>query len=271
MSVLVVVAVVFVDGSQTASAASNDTRVRSFEEVRASELVFERDPTNPGRGIFRVTTTEPMICAIVWGPDKRLGRFNNSLSMNGTGIVDHDVFLPDAQGGVKYHYIVQGTTADGTLYRSKRSSFVLPEARSVRSAREVDESPNLALGATVAEVSSEFSASFAASNAFDGDTSTEWSTRGDGNDGSIAVDLGVISEISGVEFVTRSMPDGSAITKTFTVSVDDGAPLERFRAGTLARPRRADIQATGRVIRFDVESSTGGNVGAIEIRVFAAS
>ena len=43
MSVLVVVAVVFVDVSQTASAASNDTPVRSFEEVRASKLVFERD------------------------------------------------------------------------------------------------------------------------------------------------------------------------------------------------------------------------------------
>ena len=50
--------------------------VRPFAEVQAGELVFENDATFPGRGIFRVTTTEAMICAIVWGESEALGRFH---------------------------------------------------------------------------------------------------------------------------------------------------------------------------------------------------
>ena len=42
-----------------------------------------------------------MICAIVWGEDDSFGRFNNSQSMNGTGIVDHDVVLPEVEPGVE--------------------------------------------------------------------------------------------------------------------------------------------------------------------------
>jgi hypothetical protein len=77
--------------------SSNGLRTaQPFEDVQATEFVFENDATFPGREIFRVVTTEPMICAIVWGETQSLGNFNNSLAMNGTGIVEHDVFLPGA-------------------------------------------------------------------------------------------------------------------------------------------------------------------------------
>jgi hypothetical protein len=36
----------------------------------------------------------------------------------------------------------------------------------------------------------------------------------------------------------------------------------------VADPRFSEVAGTGRVLRFDVERSTGGNVGAVEIRVF---
>jgi len=112
--------------------------------------VFEGDPTDPRRGILRVTTTEPMICAIVWGEDDSFGRFNNSLSMNGTGIEQHDVVLPDVEAGVEYRYVVQGTTADGTLYRSDVGSFRIDAA--APAATVVDRGENLALDASVVEV-----------------------------------------------------------------------------------------------------------------------
>ena len=104
------------------------TEVRPFSDVQAGDLVFENDPNFPGRGIFRLRTTEPMICAIVWGETEALGNFNNSLSMNGTGIVDHDVLLPGAEAGKTYFYRVQGSTADGTLYQSELATFTLPAA-----------------------------------------------------------------------------------------------------------------------------------------------
>lgn len=254
--------------SATVAVASVDQVVQPFADVQGSDIVFERDATDPSRGIFRVATTEPMICAIVWGEDDSFGRFNNSLAMNGTGIEQHDVVLPDVQGGVRYRYVVQGTTADGTLYRSDVGSF---ELDAIPVASTVDRGEDLALGATVVDVSSEFSADFASGNAIDGDTSTEWSTKGDGDDGFITLDLGSEQHVSAVEFVTRSMADGTARTEQFSVTMDDGDPLGPFPAGTVADPRPADVDATGRRLRFDVDRSTGGNVGAVEIRVFGTS
>jgi hypothetical protein len=243
--------------------------VRPFAEVQADDFVFEADPTDPGRGIFRVTTTEPMICAIVWGETEELGNFNNSLAMNGTGIVDHDVFLPGAVPGETYFFRVQGSTADGTLYASPMATFTIPGGDGDDTARaDVDRGPNLALDATVIDVSSEFNDSFAATNAIDDSGTSEWSSAGDGDDAFITIDLGSSQEITGVEYITRSMLDGTAIAETFTVTVDDGEPLGPFPAGTPADPGFAALDTSGQVLRFDVEASTGGNVGAVEVRVF---
>ena len=246
--------------------------VRPFSEVQDGEMTFEPDPNDPRRGIFRVTTSEPMICAIVWGEDESLGRFNNSLAMDGTGIEQHDVVLPGIEAGREYTFVVQGTTADGTLYRSEMSTFAIDVADSDAAMEpDVDVGENLALGATVAEVSSSFSDSFAAENAIDGDGSTEWSTMGDGDEGFITIDLGAAREVGAVEFITRSMADGSAITDTFVLSVAGQDPVGPFAAGTPADRRIEELAVSGRLFRFDIESSTGGNVGAIEIRIYAPS
>jgi hypothetical protein len=242
--------------------------VRSFDDVRASEMTFEADPLDPSRGIFKVTTTEPMICAIVWGPDSSFGRFNNSLAMNGSGIVQHDVSLPDIEQGTTYSYVVQGTTANGTLYRSDVGTFRI-NGNANPTTSVVAPGKNVATSARVTAVSSEFSAAFAATKAIDGDLSTEWATKGDGNKGSITIDLGAIVDIKGTEFVTRSMTDGSAITSTYTVSIDGGAARGPFPAGTGAMSRPASFDARGRVLQFDVADSSGGNVGAVEVRVFS--
>jgi hypothetical protein len=245
--------------------------VRPFSEVQNSDFAFEADPLDPTNGIFRVETTEPMICAIVWGETDELGRFNNSLAMNGTGITDHDVRLPDAEAGRTYHFVVQGTTADGTLYRSEPGTFTRPEgdAAPAREGPALDVGVNLALDAEVVETSSEFSETFAGRLAVDGDLTTEWSTAGDGDDAAITLDLGAAHEIAAVEFVTRAMADGSAVTSTFTVSVDGAAPLGPFPAASPVTSRLAPVDLTGRTLRFEVADSTGGNVGAAEIRVYA--
>lgn len=248
------------------TSSGGDVDVRPFSEVQDSEFTFEADPTNPARAVFRVTTTEPMICAIVWGETDDFGNFNNSLNMAGTGIVEHDVFLPGAEPGVEYRYIVQGTTADGTLYRSEPDTFVIsePEAQG----GSIDRGPNLAEGATVTDVSSEFNDAFAASNAVDGDLTTEWSTAGDGDDAEITLDLGESTDVTAVEFLTRSMTDGSAITETYTVSVDGGDEVGPFPAGNPANPSPAEVELAGTLFTFRVQTSTGGNTGAVEIGLY---
>ena len=259
--------VVACGSSDDSTASSGD--VRPFSEVQAGDFVFEADPTNLERGIFRVTTTEPMICAIVWGPTEALGNFNNSLAMNGTGIVEHDVFLPGAIPGEEYYFRVQGSTADGTLYSSETDTFTIPALAIEPPSTESAGGTNLALDATVVEVSSAFNASFAAENAIDDSGTTEWSSDGDGDDAFITLDLGGDQQISAVEFITRSMLDGTAVTETFTVTVDDTTTFGPFVAGTPVDPSPAEIDTSGRVLRFDVDTSTGGNVGAVEIRVLS--
>jgi hypothetical protein len=265
------------DGGE--GAAGGDA-VLPFEQVQASDMTFEADPSDPSRGIFRVTTSEPMICAIVWGTDDSYGRFNNSLAMDGTGIEQHDVLLPDVEPGTEYRFVVQGTTADGQLYRSEPGTFTIGGAGGAGDASDEaggdadePEGENVAAGADVVDVSSEFSDAFAAELAVDGDSDTEWATSDDGDDGSITLDLGSERQVTAIEFVTRSMADGSSITDTFTVTVldggDGGDPLGPFPAGTVADPRPSEVDVTGQVLRFDVETSTGGNVGAVEIRIYA--
>lgn len=248
------------------ASAHNGVDVRPFREVQDSDFRFEADPADPTRGIFHVKTTEPMICAIVWGEDSSFGRFNNSLAMNGTGIIDHDVLLSDVKPGVDYHYIVEGTTADGTLYRSPEAMFVITRAKAAATA--VPPGVNVATGAAVVDASSSFSSSFAPERAVDGDLGTEWSSRGDGNGAYLVVDVGTVVAVDAVEFVTRSMADGSAVTETFTVSADGGAPLGPFAAGTPAHRRWSKVDITGRVFRFEVATSTGGNVGAVELGLY---
>ena len=260
-------------GAQSDSGAV-ELEVRPFAEIQASDFVFEADPFDPNRGIFRVTTTEESICTIVWGETEDFGNFNNSLEMNGTGIIDHNVFLPGAEQGKEYFFRVQGFTSDGRIFASETGTFTIPVVEDSGDAagggaEMAVHGDNLALGATVVDVSSEFSDTWKAANAIDGDPSTEWATAGDGDEGFITIDLGSPQEVVGVEFITRSMANGTAITDEFTITVDDGETFGPFPAGNPADPRFAAVEFTGQVIRFDVANSTGGNVGAVEVNVFA--
>lgn len=257
-------------GGTVAADGEVDVEVRPFEEIQDSPMTFEADPLDPSRGIFRVTTTEAAICAIVWGETDALGRFNNSLAMDGTGIIQHDVALPDLEQGREYVYLLQGTTADGTLFRSELDTFTIPVTDAPAAEPEPDLGPNLAMDASIAEVSSEFGDAFAAANAIDGDLASEWSSREDGDDAFITLDLGTEVAVTGVAFLTRSMADGSAITETFTVTTDGGEVLGPFPAGNPAQARITEIDATATTLRFEVATSTGGNVGAVEIEVYGA-
>ncbi len=287
-----IVAMVAAACSSGDSDSAGETSVRPFADVQGSELVFELDPDVPGRAIFHVDTTIPMICSITWGPTEDLGNQNNSLTMDGTGIEEHDVVLPGAESGEQYFFTVQGADAEGKLYKSELMSVTIPETGSAVFSLGADtfttsddggpsaaDAPttthpraagdNLALDATFVDVSSEFSDDFAAEAAIDGDLATEWSTRDDGDEAFIELDLGAPHDIAGVEFVTRTMADDSATTSMFTVTVD-GETFGPFEAASVRTSRFAALDGVrGQMVRFDVDASTGGNTGAVEIRVIA--
>ncbi len=127
---------------------------------------------------------------------------------------------------------------------------------------------NLSLVATVVETSSEFNADFAGAKAIDGSLSTEWSSMGDGDDAYIVIDLGTAREITGIGFRTREMSDGTSITNSYTVSVDGGDSIGPFDAGIGLFV--SDLAADGQIVRIDMDTTTGGNTGAVEIEIYGS-
>jgi hypothetical protein len=231
--------------------------VVDLDAILAAPVAVDLDPSGTAATIS-VTTTIDAACAVVFGEDETLGRLATDRDMGGSAHREHHVVLGGLEPGTSYVYRLQGSGIDGRLYRSELDAFTTPEAST---SAPID----LAIGARVVDVSSEYSDAFAASNAVDGDPSTEWSSSGDGDDAFITLDLGRSVEVGAVAFRTRQMGDGSAITETFTVTVD-GTDLGPFPASEVV-----PLGLTAQVLRFDVESSSGGNTGAVAIEVFGTS
>jgi hypothetical protein len=238
-------------------------------EVLAAEQVFVEDPVvvPDASGTFatlRVSTDLDMACAIVFGRDDSLGDgIATDADMGGGAHTDHEAVMSGLLPDTEYFYRVQGSGADGSLYRSELMSFRTPRADAPSTPGE-----NVAVGADVVDVSSEFSDSFAAADAVDGELATEWSSAGDGDDASITIDLGRPVDVVGVALRSRSMSDGTSVVETFTVTVDGGATHGPFDAGTTAVVEEAEF--TGQVLRIDAEQTSGGNTGAAEIEVYEA-
>lgn len=242
-------------GASCQTGTEVDQEVFDFEEIAQAGPFIEADPS----GIFatlRVTTNIDAVCAVAFGETESLGGLATDQDMGAGGHADHEVILGGLQPDTEYHYRLQGVGVDGRLYRSELFTFRTPPAT------EALPGGNVAVEGEVVEVSSEFSEAFAAANAIDGNPATEWSSAGDGDDAYLVIDLGREVEVVAVGFHTRSMADGSATTETFTVTVDGADTFGPFPVG------RNEVAFTGRAIRFDVDTSTGGNTGATDIEVF---
>jgi hypothetical protein len=231
--------------------------IEEFSAIQASPITVTPDPS--GRSaVLEVETTIDAACSVVYGPDEAFGSIAVDSDMDGGAHADHHPVISGLLPDTEYLYRVQGTAADGTIYVSDVMSFRTPP-------EPVGGPPNFALEAIVTGVSSEFSDAVGAANAFDGDGTTEWSSKGDGDDAWVEIDLGAPRDIEEIVFHTRSMNDGSSVTETYTVTAD-GREVGEFAADT---PAPMDIEA--QVLRFDVLSSSGGNTGAVEIQVLGDS
>jgi len=249
IAILLVLGVVAVGNAQT---------LQPFSEIQSSEVTVTVDPS--GRAaVIEVDTTIDAACSVVYGTDESFGAIAVDDDMDGGSHADHHPTLGGLEPGTEYLYRLQGTATDGSMYVSEIMSFTTPLA--------IAGPPNLTLDATVIGVSSEWSEAFSAARAFDGDPTTEWSTRGDGDDAWVEIDLGSEQMIGEVIFRTRSMSDGSATTETYRVTAD-GIEYGPYPVDD-AQPELGNLGVTAQVLRFDVETSTGGNTGALEILVLA--
>jgi hypothetical protein len=262
-AVAMVVAAILVTALVASGDDGSDADVRPLEEIVASDIVFEPDPA--GRGIVvRLTTSIDVVCAVSFGPTPALGFVATDGDMAGGGHRDHNPLLPGLEPGTSYHYVLSGVGPDGVLYQSEPAEFTYEVEAS---ATPEAPAPNVAGNARIEDVSSEFSSAFAADHAIDGDLSTEWSSRSDGDDAFIVLAFDAPVQIGGVGFITREMSDGSAVTASILVVVE-GETFGPFPVGPGLSI--AEFEAVGQTVRIEVDSSTGGNTGAVEIEVYGS-
>jgi hypothetical protein len=241
--------------------SEDDTSVRAqaIEPILDGQIDVTADPSGTAATLV-VDTTIPVACSVIYGIDDSFGSIAVDNDMQGGAHEDHGPLLTGLTPDTEYQYILQGSDAAGTIYRSELKTFTTPLAA------EAGFGPNIATEGTVSDFSSEFSEEFAVANAIDGDLATEWSTDGDGNSAWLEIDLREPRQITGVAFRTRQMTDGTATTQTFTVTTDDGRTLGPYPAGTgVATLEEAP---TTRTVRVDADETTGGNTGATEIEIY---
>lgn len=251
-------------GIGLAACSSSDApvpvEVLSAEDVFVDAPDVTVDPAGTS-ATLSVTTDLEMACAVVFGQSEDLGEgIATDADMGGGAHTTHQAVMQDLEPDTLYYYRVQGSGSDGRLYQGELATFRTPAAGPSDAL-----GPNAALDAEVTGVSSEFSSSFAAANAVDGDSGTEWSTDGDGDDASLTLDLGQETDIVGFGYRSRSMSDGTAVVETYTVTVD-GTVLGPYPAGQGLAVSQAQVR--GRILTFDAVATSGGNTGAAEIEVY---
>lgn len=128
-------------------------------------------------------------------------------------------------------------------------------------------------GAQVVDVSSNFGdggndGQFGASNALDGDPTTEWSSEGDGDDAYVEVAFDQAYDLHTVTVQTRTM-GSSAEIEEFRLVAADGTELGTFELPGPNRVVPFEVDVTTDRLRFEVVSSSGGNTGLVDLGAYS--
>ena len=225
---------------------------------------------NPTHATLELTTTIPVACSIIYGPDRTYGQIAVDPDMAGAAIIDHRPIMGNLEPNTTYHYRLQGSDANGTLYVSELFTFATPGAPA--------QDLNLAAleqGAIVLDVSSNWAngshdSSFGANKAIDNDENSQWASNGDGNHASIQIQLSHPDSVHAIAVWSREMNDGTSRVIAFTVTSDQNEQF-RFTLPDARESYRFDTPFTKPVtwLRLDVDDSTGGNVGLRDFDVYA--
>lgn len=249
-------------------AGAQSQELNSIDEISAAGPPLITDIT-PFDGVLVFESTIPLACSVIYGETTEYGQIATDQDMAGGAHSDHHPLLGGLDPDTEYHFRVQGTAADGTLYMSEDFTFRTPP---------IDESGELNLasleeGARVVAVSSNFGGAsdgepWGALSAIDGNRGTAWSSDGDGNEAFIEIEFFERAELTEVEVWSRSMSNGTAQILAFTLTTDMGEVVGPFALPTAEDSYRFDVPLTALRLRLDVVDSTGGNTGLVEFAAY---
>lgn len=216
---------------------------------------------------LEVTSTIDLACLVVFGTDDSFGNLALDVDMGAGAHSDHRVLMRGLEPDTAYVYRLQGSDPQGNFYASEVMHFRTPPASGDEASLGVNVA-TVAAGAEVVEASSEFGSAFTADRAIDGDATSEWSSRGDGDEAFITVRLSEPVEVTGFGLWTRTMGSTAQIER-FEVVNEDGEVFGPFEVPDAATEHAFPADGRGQVFTFRVVSSSGGNTGAVEVAVYA--
>lgn len=238
-------------------------------DIKAADALFAAAPVvtpDPGgeSATLTVSTKVKVACRVYYGTTKEAtdgSATDPDMAASGAHTTHH-ALMTGLKPDTTYYYRVAGTDPGGQKYAAELGTFHTPAASSLNRP-----GTNIAGSATVAGVSSQYSADYRGANAIDGNAGTEWASAGDGDKAWIKLDLGSVRSLAGLGFRTRSMSDGTAIMRSITIMGDDGKLLGPFPVdlGLTIIP----FTLKTRTLKISAAKTTGGNTGATEIEVYA--
>lgn len=258
------------DEGETFTISGHDVQIMPLSVVTESDMqVFDVTDTTAR---VNFVGTIPLACYLVYGIDESFGFVTNDPDMAQAAIIDHNPVLLDLEPDTEYVFRMQGIGEDGVIYVSELYRFrTLPTSDEISANLLSPEN-----GAVVLEVSSNFGSQpndgrWGILNAFDGNSATEWSSNGDGNNAYFVVELSGEHRIHTIEYRTRAMNDGTAITEAFTITTDSGEVYGPFEVEAYTDLTTFEVDFVATTLHYDVQQSTGGNTGIIDIAVYGTA
>ncbi len=252
-----------------ASTLTEGVTFRSVNEIIDADLEVT-DFANDGTAVLPIRTSLPVACTIVYGDTPAFGSLTLDQDMAGGAHSDHSPLLSGLEPETTYYFRVQGVDDDGVVYLSEVMTFTTPPLADEPATTNLA-SP--AMGAEIVGFSSAFGDAgvpdrWGAGSAFDDNPNTEWSSAGDGDEAWVEVALAQPARIESVAFQTRSMSNGTAIAKAFTITTDDGDTFGPFDLPDANQPYTFEVAIEAQQLRFNLMDTTGGNTGVVDIAVF---
>ncbi len=255
-------------GADETNSLTDGYTFKSIDEIIDQEL----EVTNfagDGSATLPIQTSIPVACTVVYGTTPEFGSLSLDQDMAGGAHSDHSPLLSGLEPETEYYFRVQGVDDDGIVYLSDVMTFTTPEL-------EEGETSNLAssgLGSVIVGFSSAFGGAdvldrWGAGAAFDDNPNTEWSSAGDGDEAWVEIKLAKRPQIDSVSFQSRAMNDGSAITKSFTITTGEGDEYGPFELPDAGGAYSFDTAIEAQTIRFALTETTGGNTGVVDIAVY---
>jgi len=249
--------------------------IRPIDDIIDAELLVTNFSAD-GTATLPINTAVPVACTVVFGETPAFGSLTLDQDMAGGTHSDHNPQLQNLAADTEYYFRVQGVDDNGTLYLSDVMTFTTPSEADLAVTAEEVSTDNLAsplMSAEVVGASSAFGGAgvddaWGAGSAFDGKANTAWSSAGDGDAAWVEVSLAKPANINRIEIQSRSMSDGTAITRRFTVITDSGELFGPFDLPDASQMYGFDLDTTAQTLRFDLVETTGGNTGLVDVAVY---